>query len=148
MATIRATWNGKMAFRVSDANGHELIVDTDPEHGGELSGFFPKQLVLIGLAGCTGMDVISILRKMRQDARSLEIVVTGDERDESPKYYDRIVVEYIVTGDVEQDALDRAIALSRDKYCAVHAMIKDVAEIEFRGRIVAGTAEPGARSED
>jgi len=125
-----------MAFRMSDADGHELTVDTDPEHGGELSGFYPKQLVLMGLAGCTGMDVISILRKKRQDVRALEIVVTGDERNESPKYYDHIVIEYVVTGDVEQDALDRAIGLSMEKYCAVHAMIKDVAHVEFSSRIL------------
>lgn len=136
MATIRATWAGKMSFSIADEDGHGLIVDTDPEHGGELSGFFPKQLLLMGLAGCTGMDVISILRKKRQDVRGLEIVVTGDERDESPKYYDHIVVEYVVTGDVERKALDRAIGLSRDKYCAVHAMIKDMAHVEFSSRIL------------
>lgn len=136
MAKIVAAWKGKMAFTARDADGHELIVDTDPEHGGELSGFFPKQLVLMGLAGCTGMDVISIMRKKRQPVEGLEIVVTGDEREESPKYYDHITVEYVVTGDVEQDALDRAIELSMEKYCAVHAMIENVARFELKSRIV------------
>ena len=135
MAEITATWKGNMAFSIRDADGHQVTVDTDPEHGGKLGGFFPKQMVLMGLAGCTGMDVISILRKKRQDLKAFEIVVTGEERDEPPKYYDHIVVEYVVTGDVEQAALDRAIELSRDKYCAVQAMIKDVANIEFKTRI-------------
>lgn len=135
MAKVVATWKGKMAWTIRDESGREVPADTDPEHGGELSGFFPKQFVLMGLAGCTGMDVISILRKKRQDVQAFEIIVTGDEREESPKYYDHIVVEYVVTGDVEQSALDRAIELSRDKYCAVHKMIKDVAKIELKSRI-------------
>lgn len=138
MTTIHATWNSKMQFTIGDEAGREVIADSDPAHGGENAGMPPKQLVLFGLAGCTGMDVISILVKMRQPVEAFELNVTGHAREEPPKYYDRIEVEYVVTGDVKQSALDRAIELSRDKYCGVYAMIKDVAKVEFKSRIVKG----------
>lgn len=142
MATMRATWNGKTKFTIADEAGREVVVDTDPDHGGESAGIMPKQLMLMGLAGCTGMDVISILAKKRQIVEAFEVNVTGYVRDESPKYYDRIAVEYVVTGDVEESAVERAIELSFEKYCAVYATMKHVAKIEHKFRIIRGETLP------
>lgn len=136
MSRIHATWNSKMQFAIEDAAGRAVVVDTDEPHGGEDSGMRPKELILMGLAGCTGMDVISVLTKKRQPVEKFEIMVTGHVRDESPKYYDHVVVEYVVTGDVERAALDRAIELSITKYCAVYATMKHVAKMETKSRIV------------
>jgi len=136
MATVRATWNGKMQFTISDPRGRSVVADTDPEHGGESAGFLPREFMLIGLAGCTGMDVISILQKKRQPAQGFEVTVRGDMRDEPPRYYERVRIDYAVHGDVDEAALERAIELSITKYCSVYATMKQVAKIEHGYRII------------
>lgn len=136
MGTVRATWNGNMQFSITDHLGRTVFTDTDPEHGGESSGILPKELMLMGLASCTGMDVISILRKKHQPVKTFEVAVRGQSREEPPKYYDQVWIEYVVHGDVDETALERAIDLSVEKYCAVYATMKHVAQIERRYRIV------------
>jgi len=124
MDTVKVKWNGKRQFVAWDEAGHGVVMDAKPEYNGEGTGPSPVQLVLYGLAGCTGMDVVSILEKKRQTVLDLEIVVHGTKRtEEFPKIYEHIEVEYIVTGiDVKPEAVARAIELSEEKYCSVKGM--------------------------
>ncbi len=127
MDVARVRWTQNRQFVGTDEAGHSVVMDAKPEYKGEGSGIRPVELVLHGLAGCTGMDVISILEKKRQDVRGLEINVTGTPRlDEYPKIYTDIVVEYVVTGfDIDAAAVARAIELSEEKYCSVKGMLGD-----------------------
>jgi len=149
MDTARVRWTGKRQFVGTDAAGHSIVMDARPEYKGEGSGIRPMELVLQGLAGCTGMDVISILEKKRQDVRGMEVVVTGVQRlDEFPKIYTRMDVEYVVTGfGVKPEAVARAIELSETKYCTVAGMLGEQVEVHTTFRVVEadapGTVRPG-----
>jgi putative redox protein len=106
-------------------------MDADPPHGGDTAAG-PKETMLAALAGCTAMDVASILRKKRQSATSYEVDVTADSADEHPKVYTDIVVLHRVAGDVAPEPLRRSIELSATQYCPVNAMMSAVARIEHR----------------
>ena len=122
---------------VSDS-GYRLEMDTAPEHGGAGVGARPIELILAGLAGCTAFDVITILRKARQVVTGLEVVATGDRRNEDPKIFTHIHLEYIVRGrNVAEDVLKRAITLSEEKYCSVSAMLKPTVAITTSYKIEA-----------
>ncbi|MCE5202702.1 MAG: OsmC family protein [Coriobacteriales bacterium] len=125
MDVVRVRWNRKRQFVGWDESGHSLVMDAKPEYAGEGTGMRPLQVFLCGLAGCTGMDVISILEKKRQDVRGLEIHVEGDQReDEFPKIYVEVRLHFIVTGfGVSPKAVARAIELSHDTYCSVGGML-------------------------
>ncbi|NTU72540.1 MAG: OsmC family protein [Coriobacteriia bacterium] len=127
METARVKLTGRRQFVGVDGAGHSIVMDAKAEYLGEGSGIRPVELVLHGLAGCTGMDVISILEKKREDVRGLEIVVNGTPRvEEYPKIYTDIQVHYIVTGyGVKPGSVERAIALSEEKYCSVKGMLSD-----------------------
>ncbi|PKQ15967.1 MAG: osmotically inducible protein OsmC [Actinobacteria bacterium HGW-Actinobacteria-7] len=145
MDVARIKWTGKRGFLGTDEAGHSVMMDAKAEYKGDGSGIRPVELVLHGLAGCTGMDVISILEKKRQDIRGLEIVVHGRQRtEEYPKIYDRITVEFIVTGyGVKPDAVKRAIELSEEKYCSVKGMFGPQVEVETTFSVVEAPA-PGS----
>ena len=135
----KATLIGGMKFEGWAGSGHTVMMDAEEVHGGEDAGFRPMELLLVGLAGCTAMDVISILRKKRQDVTGLEVRVRGERADEHPKVYKNIEIEYIVTGhDVEEKAVARAIELSTDKYCGATATLRHTAEIKISYKIVDG----------
>lgn len=121
MDIVSTRWTGKRAFVAGDSTGHDLVMDSSIAAGGEGSGWRPVELLLAGLAGCTAMDVISILEKKREDVRSLEIEVRGEPRmEEWPHYYQTIEVVYRVSGvGVNPESVARAIELSEDKYCSV-----------------------------
>ncbi|MGB4593143.1 MAG: OsmC family protein [Coriobacteriia bacterium] len=125
MDSVRVRFGGKRQFVGWDDAGHSVVMDAKAEHSGEGTGMRPLQVFLCGLAGCTGMDVVSILAKKRQDVRGLEIVVEGDQReDEFPKIYVQIRLHFIVTGfGLSAGAVERAIALSEEKYCSVGGML-------------------------
>jgi putative redox protein len=115
-----------MAFE-TEMNGHKLILDASPENGGEDKGPRPKALMLLALAGCTGMDVVSILKKMRVEVEGFWVSVEGNLTEEHPKYYDQIHVIYHFKGkDLPMDKLEKAVKLSEDKYCGVSALYKKV----------------------
>lgn len=138
MDLARVRWNGKRQFVGVDEAGHAVVMDAKAEYKGEGSGIRPVELVLQGLAGCTGMDVISILEKKRQDVRGLEINVTGTPRvDEYPKIYTDIEVEYVVYGyGVKPEAVARAIELSEEKYCSVKGMLSEEIRVTTTFRVV------------
>ena len=138
MDTVKAKWNGSRRFVAWDEAGHGIVMDAKAEYGGDGSGVRPVELVLYGLAGCTAMDVISILEKKRQVVTGLDIVVQGTPRtEEYPKIYERIEVEYVVTGvGVKPEAVARAIELSEEKYCSVKGMFGPQVEVVTSYRVV------------
>ncbi|MBM3500625.1 MAG: OsmC family protein [Armatimonadetes bacterium] len=119
-----------MAFRAALPTGQELVMDAGEDHGGRNLGARPMHLLLAGLAGCTGMDVISFLRKMRQPVKGYRIEVEGERAEDYPKVFTHIRVRHIVTGDVDEERLAKAVELSESRYCSANAMLKAVAEIE------------------
>jgi putative redox protein len=129
-----ATWKGGMSFAgTAFTSNYTLPMDASAKVGGEDKGFRPSELVLVGLAGCTAMDVISILAKKRQNVTAFEVKVHGDQREEHPHAFTRFVIEYIVTGKgVERDAVERAVQLSQEKYCAVSATLRSAGPVETK----------------
>jgi putative redox protein len=127
------------AMRVDTVSGtgFKLIFDT-ADAVADRAGPSPTESILAALAACTSMDVGSILRKKRQPAASYQVAVTGEKRDEHPQVYTSIVVEHRVTGDVEPEALRRAVELSATTYCPVSAMLSRSVRIEHRFRLVQG----------
>lgn len=124
-----AVWKDEMTFDV-ELHGHHFLIDADEAVGGRNLGPRPKGLTLSSLAGCTGMDVISILKKMRQDVTAFEVTADGKTADEHPKKYVSIVVTYRVEGnDLDPERVKRAVELSETRYCGVSAALKASAEL-------------------
>ncbi|TAJ13259.1 OsmC family peroxiredoxin [Marinilabiliaceae bacterium JC017] len=122
--SVDVKWTGNMSFE-TELFGHKLVMDAGPENGGENKGVRPKPLMLTALAGCTGMDVVSILKKMKVEVDDLNIVVEASMTDEHPKYYDKMHVIYRFKGkNLPMDKLERAVNLSEEKYCGVSALYK------------------------
>lgn len=131
MDEARVRWTGRRQFVGMDGAGHTIVMDAKPEYKGEGTGVRPLEVVLHGLAACTGMDVISILEKKRQDVRRFEINVKAEQRtEEFPKIYTSIHLEYVVTGfGINEDGVARAIELSKDKYCSVGGMLGEQVKV-------------------
>ncbi len=126
-----------MQFQGTATSGHTLIMDADDESGGVNAGFRPMELLLVGFGGCSGMDVISILRKKRQQISGLEVNITGEKSDSYPKVYKTVHIEYVVFGSVvEPQAVERAISLSLEKYCSVGATLAKAGTITHSYKIV------------
>jgi putative redox protein len=121
MDVINARWTKNRQFVGWDSKQHGIVMDTPAEGTGEGTGWRPVELLLLGMAGCTGVDVVSILEKKREDVRGLEIEVRGEPYvDGFPHYYSNIEVVYTVTGvGVKAGSVAQAIALSEEKYCSV-----------------------------
>ena len=120
----------------ADSN-HWVMMDGPHEFGGSAAATRPKELVLLALGGCTGSDVVTILRKKRVAVDGLEINLSADEAEEHPKRYTRIHVEYVVSGhDIAARDVERAIELSETKYCSVSAMLTSSVSITHSYRIV------------
>lgn len=120
-------------------DGFTVHMDTSPDFGGEHKGMRPQSLMLVSLGGCTGMDVISILRKKRQQVSGLEVIVRAERADEHPRVYTHIWLTYVVRGqDVDPAAVERAVDLSLTKYCPVAGLLRQVVPIESDYQIVNG----------
>jgi putative redox protein len=117
-------WKGKMSFEGMGDSGFVQKMDTDEMAGGENSAARPMEFLAIGLAGCTGMDVISILQKKKQAVTDFQVQIHAQRVDEHPKVISSAVIEYLISGkDVDEAAVLRAIQLSAEKYCPAHAML-------------------------
>jgi len=135
-AKIDCSWKNGMAFE-ADVNGFKIMLDADPAVGGENNGPRPKPLTLVSLAGCTGMDVISILKKMRIEPEYFNISVEGELTDEHPKYYHKIHLVYELKGEgVDYEKVEKAVNLSQERYCGVSALLRFGAEITHEIRIL------------
>jgi putative redox protein len=136
-ANAKITWVGPGLRLVGEGSqGPGIVVDhvLDDEERQE-NGPRPMELLLIGLAGCTAMDVISILKKKRQTFTDFQVNVSAERAEEHPKVYTEIHLAYVVTGDVDPQALERSIELSQEKYCSAAAMLSQAAEITTSYRI-------------
>jgi putative redox protein len=126
MTEAKATWIDEHRFNAIASSGHRLVVDGDKEAGNS-----PMELVLIGLCGCTGYDVTSILRKKREPFTSLEVRAEAERAPSPPAVYTEIKLIYRVGGNVSPKAVEDAVRLSEEKYCSVSAMLQKTAKISF-----------------
>jgi len=133
---IDCTYKEGMAFE-AEVQGFKLTLDAVEAVGGKNLGPRPKPLTLVSLAGCTGMDVVSILKKMRVEPSYFNISVEGEMTEEHPKYYSHMHIIYEFKGqDLPMEKLEKAITLSQDRYCGVSALLKKGAEITYEIKIL------------
>jgi len=132
MSEARATWKENVTFTGVAGSGHPIIVDGDRKAGNS-----PTELVLIGLCGCTGYDVASILRKKREPFTSLEVRAQAERAPEPPTVFTKIKLTYRVGGKVSAAAVEHAVKLSEEKYCSVSAMLQKTAKISYQIEYVA-----------
>jgi putative redox protein len=136
----KVVWKQGLAFTGSANSGFTVNLDSSPDVGGSDSGLRPMELVAIGLAGCTAMDVISILQKKRQEVTAFEVRVSAQRAPEHPKRFTDIEIEYVVTGhNIDPEAVERAVFLSETKYCSAIATMRDC--VHFTRRITILPAE-------
>ncbi len=122
---VQVKWLGKMAFQGTTPEGHNITMDASPDHGGENQGPRPTELVLQAVAGCSGIDIVDILTKMRLKLTSLEMEVTGERANESPRYFTKVKVHYKLAGEgLTPEKVERAITLSLEKYCSVSQSLR------------------------
>jgi putative redox protein len=133
---VKVSWQRKLTFTGTADSGFSVHLGTEKELGGDDDGFRPMELILIGLAGCTAMDVISILRKKRQDITDFEVQVHGERDDEHPRVFTKAQIVYQVTGNgVGEEAVRRAIELSSTRYCPAQAMFSKIMLIDLKYHI-------------
>ena len=133
---ITISWLKDMSFE-AEINGHKLYLDSSVEHGGKNLGPRPKPLMMVALAGCTGMDVVSILKKMRVEFDGFMVSVEGEQTEEHPKRYKSMKLIYEFKGsDLPMDKLEKAVELSRERYCGVNDMYKEIMEMDYEIRLV------------
>lgn len=134
--SISMSWLGDMAFE-TEVNGHKLILDATEKVGGKDRGPRPKSMMMVALAGCTGMDVVSILAKMRVDYDSLNIKVESEISEEHPKRYTKMKLIYEFKGkDLSLDKVKKAVELSQEKYCGVSANYREAMELDYEIKIL------------
>lgn len=134
--TINVEWTEGMSFE-ADVAGFKIAIDADPEFGGQNKGPKPKPLMMVALAGCTGMDMVSLMNKMRVNFDSLNIIVEGDLTEEHPKHFTRMKIIYEIKGnDIDLKKVERAVQMSQDKYCGVSHSYKQVMEVDYEIRLL------------
>ncbi|WP_345952432.1 OsmC family protein [Mucilaginibacter sp. PAMB04168] len=117
--------SAEYGFEASDENGHTVRMDTSPESGGQNYGVRPMQMLLMGLGGCSAIDVISILKKQRQEVLDYRMVINGDrEPGVEPSLWENINIEFHLKGNIDEDKAKRAVELSIGKYCSVAATLE------------------------
>jgi putative redox protein len=133
---IRTTWTAPMRFDATSETGNAITMDVRRERGGTGTGPSPMETVLMAMAGCTGMDVASILAKMRAPLRMLAIEVVAEQAAQHPMVYTAIHVRFDAAGpDLLREQVEKAVSLSVDKYCPVTAMLKRSAEVTYEVRV-------------
>jgi len=136
-------WNSRMSFTGIADSGFPIFLDTDESVGGDNRAARPLELIALGLAGCTAMDVISILQKKRQEVTSFEVKVDAARANEHPKVFTSAVIRYVITGkNIDEAALTRAIELSAVKYCPAQAMLANAFPMELRYEIYEDSPQP------
>ncbi|TFH27947.1 MAG: OsmC family peroxiredoxin [Bacteroidia bacterium] len=134
--TVSTKWLENMSFE-SEINGHKIIIDAKPEVGGQDRGPRPKTLMLAALGGCTSMDVISILKKMRIEVKSLNVIVEGELSEDHPRRFQKMHVIYELEGDnLPMDKIEKAVTLSEEKYCGVSAVYREAMELSSEIRLL------------
>jgi len=138
----KALWTGGLSFTASSDSGFHVDLGADPSVGGDGDGFRPMELMAMSLAGCTAMDVISILQKKRQEVVGFEVAVEATRAQEHPKVFTGAAIRYDITGHgVQEPAVRRSIELSAERYCPAHAMLGKLFPIQLFYRIFEGESE-------
>ena len=133
-------WNGNMGFNCLSGSGHELVCDASELHGGDDSGARPMELLLFALSCCTGMDVATFLKKKKRDLKDLKVTAHGRRSISHPHVFEKITLEYIITGsDLTDDDIRWAVDLSLEKYCSVAGMLAKACKINYHWNIIRGT---------
>ncbi|WP_100611191.1 OsmC family protein [Confluentibacter lentus] len=128
---ITTTWLGNMKFESTNPSGHNLFIDAGPENGGNSEGYRPKALMLSALAGCSGLDVASLIKKMKLEVADFKIEIDANLTEEDPKYYDKVGMHFHFSGsDLNEKKLQRAVDLSVEKYCGVMEMFRQFADLK------------------
>jgi putative redox protein len=129
---ITCSWKGAMGFEAL-ANGHKVLMDAEDSFGGHDSGPRPKPLLLVALAGCSGMDVVSLLQKMREPLSWYDMKVSGDLSEDHPKIYTRIKISYLfkASDGMKPESVEKAVRLSQDKYCGVSALFRLAVPVDW-----------------
>jgi putative redox protein len=134
---VTANWKEALAFDVVSDNGHQIRLDTTKENGSLDSGMSPKKLVLAGLCGCSGMDVVDILTKMKVVFTKVDVTAEADQTEEHPKVFKSIQMVYCADVAAEDlDKLTRAVKLSQEKYCGVSAMLEKHCAITYQIELI------------
>jgi len=137
----KITWTGDMAFSGVTPSGHEIKMDAAEEIGGQNSGARPMELLLNAVAGCTGIDIISILKKMRLEPSAFHMEIEGERAEDHPRRYTKIHIHYALEGDLPEDKVVRAIQLSKDKYCSVSHSLNATITVSYSINGVMGEGE-------
>ncbi len=132
----KVVWKGGMSFIGINERGLKIKMDAAPAHGGDDLGPAPMEVFLHSLGGCTGMDVISILRKMREPVEEFFIEIEVERASEHPRVYTKVHLKYIFRGDLDQKKVEKAIRLSSYKYCAITAMLRKTADVTYEYQIL------------
>lgn len=128
---ITTTWKGGMKFESGNPSGHNLFIDAGEENGGKGEGYRPKALMLSALAGCSGLDVASLIKKMRLDVDDFDIKIDAELTEEDPKYYHKVDMNFHFKGNkLDEAKLTKAVNLSVEKYCGVMAMFEKFADVK------------------
>lgn len=128
---ITTTWLGNMKFESTNPSGHNLFIDAGPENGGNSEGYRPKALMLSALAGCSGLDVASLIKKMKLEVADFKIEIDANLTEVDPKYYDKVAMHFHFSGsNLNEKKLQRAVDLSIEKYCGVMEMFRQFAELK------------------
>jgi putative redox protein len=148
MDVVNARWTKNRQFVGWDSKQHGIVMDTPADGSGEGTGWRPVELLLLGMAGCTGVDVVLILEKKREDVRGVEIEVSGEPfLDGFPHYYQTIEIVYTVTGvGIKPSSVAQAIELSEEKYCSVKGCLGPQCEVTTRFEIVEFEPQIGPRN--
>jgi len=137
MPKAKITYVNGMQFVGEADSGHAIVMDGTPETGGKDTGLRPMELLLIGIGGCSGMDIVSILKKKKQTITGLEINVNGQKAESYPQKFTGIDIEFIIKGkNISEEAVKRAVQLSMEKYCSVKATLEGSANINYTYKII------------
>ena len=133
----RVKWLDHMSFVGESDSGHSVVMDGAAEAGGRNLGVRPMEMLLLGLGGCTGFDVVSILHKSRQQIVDCEVEIEAERAESIPKVFTRIHLHFIVSGrDLDPKKVEKAVQLSADKYCSASRMLEKTAEITHDFEVV------------
>jgi putative redox protein len=130
-------WQGGVSFAAQSGSGHRLILDGAPEHGGQNAGLRPMEAVLIGMGACSAFDVVAILKKARQAVADCVVELEADRAEQPPKVFTQVRMRFVVSGKaLKRATVERAVALSAEKYCSATAMMRPKVDIRHEVEIV------------
>ena len=130
---ITTTWLGDMKFESTNPSGHKLLIEAGEENGGKGEGYRPKALMLSALAGCSGLDVASLIKKMKLEVDDFKIEIEANLTQEHPKYYNKVAMHFHFTGNsLNEKKLQKAVDLSIEKYCGVMEMFRKFAALDIK----------------